>query len=456
MPYKGWESLPVEEDCIRRWASDLKPSMARNYVYYLLRYLKWAKEKGYWASAQAMIGEYEAFGPKEQFRHVEALKEYIKQLKTGMRDRRYVWFVVRNFYDYHRLKLPELSRSEASRLFAPSEKDKRRSVELSPLRLEDVRQLVLNAAQPYKAAFMVLFQSAMGLAEFEEFNRLAWRKVVEDLGSPGPLRIDLWREKTSRGQVKRYYTFIGEDAKRLIGDWLSIRPKVDLDALFVTFNKNDARWVPVTGRLIADMITKVAKRAGLIRPSSLGRYRIHAHEFRDLFKSLCTLRGVSPVASEYFLGHSIDRLGYDKSPEYDEEWFRHEYLKVEPQLNLISNPPGRGEDQELTTLRVLVESRQLDLSKPSIRQYLAQKLGMEDMAARVARMKERGLSEEEAEVNAICGGLGLEPMKLEAFKAKEANSDPKKVICEHELERYLADGWDVQTVLPSGKILVRK
>jgi len=32
----------------------------------------------------------------------------------------------------------------------------------------------------------------------------------------------------------------------------------------------------------------------------------------------------------------------------------------------------------------------------------------------------------------------------------------KKIVSEDELERYLAEGWDVQTVLPSGRILIRK
>jgi len=35
-------------------------------------------------------------------------------------------------------------------------------------------------------------------------------------------------------------------------------------------------------------------------------------------------------------------------------------------------------------------------------------------------------------------------------------SDPKKVITEDELEQYLADGWDIDAVLPSGKIVVKK
>jgi hypothetical protein len=39
---------------------------------------------------------------------------------------------------------------------------------------------------------------------------------------------------------------------------------------------------------------------------------------------------------------------------------------------------------------------------------------------------------------------------------RSGNSDPKKIVGETELEEYLADGWDVQTVLPSGKILIKK
>jgi hypothetical protein len=34
--------------------------------------------------------------------------------------------------------------------------------------------------------------------------------------------------------------------------------------------------------------------------------------------------------------------------------------------------------------------------------------------------------------------------------------NPQRIIREDELERHLAEGWDVQTVLPSGRILVRK
>jgi hypothetical protein len=44
-----------------------------------------------------------------------------------------------------------------------------------------------------------------------------------------------------------------------------------------------------------------------------------------------------------------------------------------------------------------------------------------------------------------------------SYRLREnSNSDPKKIVSESELERYLAQGWDVQTILPSGKILIRR
>jgi len=105
--------------------------------------------------------------------------------------------------------------------------------------------------------------------------------------------------------------------------------------------------VPIAASLIGNAITKAARKAGLTKENELGRYHIHAHELRDLFKSLCTLNGVNQVASELFLGHTVDKLGYDKSPQYDEEWFKNEYRKVEPLLNIVSNPKGLKGDQDL-------------------------------------------------------------------------------------------------------------
>jgi len=100
----------------------------------------------------------------------------------------------------------------------------------------------------------------------------------------------------------------------------------------------------------------------------------------------------------------------------------------------------------------MVESGVLDLSKPNVRQYLVNKLGIEGMEVRVAKMREKGLEEEEAAIRTLCGELGIEPTTLDAFQPK----DPKMIVSEFELTKYLDEGWDVQTVLPSGRILIQR
>ena len=63
------------------------------------------------------------------------------------------------------------------------------------------------------------------------------------------------------------------------------------------------------------------------------RYRIHGHEFRDTFKTTCKVAGVDGAVAEFFIGHKIDPLGYDKSPWAYPEHFKEQYLLVEPHLS---------------------------------------------------------------------------------------------------------------------------
>ena len=58
MPYKGLESLKIQEKCIQTWAEDLNFYTAKNYAYHLIKYLDWVKRNKYWPSAEAMLKEY--------------------------------------------------------------------------------------------------------------------------------------------------------------------------------------------------------------------------------------------------------------------------------------------------------------------------------------------------------------------------------------------------------------
>ena len=41
------------------------------------------------------------------------------------------------------------------------------------------------------------------------------------------------------------------------------------------------------------------------------------------------------------MGHDLDRYGYDKSPDIYEDWFREQYMKAEPWLNILSQDPEK-------------------------------------------------------------------------------------------------------------------
>ena len=183
----------------------------------------------------------------------------------------------------------------------------------------------------------------------------------------------------------------------------------------------------------------------MIKDNGLGRYHIHAHEFRDLFKSLCTLSGVSPIASEFFLGHTIDKLGYDKSSRYDEDWFRREYMKVEPYLNLISNPHG--------DLNRRMDRLKSEILLEAVRSF-AKALGIDPMKIRMEKkrkLKREPTSEEEIQL------LQEEVKKLRANRSgNDCKPYQSKIIGEDELVQYVEDGWEIVRELRSGRFLVKK
>jgi hypothetical protein len=123
---------------------------------------------------------------------------------------------------------------------------------------------------------------------------------------------------------------------------------------------------------------------------------------------------------------------------------------------LSTRPASRGEDPELTTIRMMVESGVLDLEKPNVRTYLIQKLAIQDMDVRVAKLRTQGYDDDASVARTLYGALGIDPLRIDILTKKTENGDPKKIVAEDELTRHLAEGWDVQTVLPSGKILIRK
>jgi hypothetical protein len=360
MPYRITSLLAkCDEECVRKWIRSLNPK-SKSYAYYFLKYREYVIQHGFWVSAQAMLDDHtkclEAPDKKTKFKHLDIIIPYVTAKLTrsgeaaGISDKRNTWFAIKGFYEFHRCELQTLRKTDTDKMFAPSELDDERVSEERPLTLEEVHKLIMNSPLPYNAILVVMLQGAMAEEEFTQFNRKGWRQVVNKLDDPLPSEVRMFRSKTSRGsrgKMAKYFCFLSKDAKNAIKDWLAIRPKGAGRYLFVTWRKGGGRakhkgaWVPVTADLIGNMITKVGMRTKLITKGENGaanRYHVHGHELRDLFRTLCDLHGVKHVAAEFQMGHSIS--SYRKAHLYDVGFYRREYQKVEPFLNIISNPTG--------------------------------------------------------------------------------------------------------------------
>jgi len=241
-----------------------------------------------------------------------------------------------------------------------------------------------------KAIMAVLLYMGMDESTLAtQFNVYAYAQLVKELGGDpdgwdvdrGPVRINLTRPKT----MTRYYNFLPPKGIQYLKDWLNVRREMmgaDVairgevsDPIFVSSMKQ-----PIYEGLVGNMIRDSSFRSGIQRRTpGVRRYRGHGHEFRDTFKTTCKVAGVDGAIAEFFIGHKIDPLGYDKSPWAYPEHFREQYLLAEPYLS--------GEYQRF---RVQAEkSRELE---DRIR-------SLESMLARLA--SEKGLQYHELEQQAI-------------------------------------------------------
>lgn len=460
MPYKNLESFltKTDEKCVRDWILDLYAG-SKGYVSYVLHLIEWGKAEGHWKSAQDMLLQWKrlrtAKNETARDEFVGVIHQYIRHKKdkhghlTGTVDRKNCWAAVSNFFNFKhsigKQPLPDLDDQEKDKLFRPSDADKQRVQFLGAMNVDEARLLIDNAPMPYKAALLIMLQAGFGGAEFEIFNESAWREVVKDPRNPkelksGPhLKVLIFRSKTSRKELQKYYTFLSDDAKNLMDQWLKMRPQSDLPHLFIIRQKGrrkTATYAPVTTPLIENTVTRLAKRLNLLSPQELeiGRYHISPHKLRRVFEGLCLTHGVVEWTVEFLLGHKISR--YNQVPWTQPDFVKKEYDKVEPWLNILSNPKG-GVDEEKTKRTARVELTRHNLL---ISGYT------------------------EGEVDGLGDLLQLAPEKVrELIRAKSPTTahnggtagGKQRVVPAGELKEWLERGWEYVAQLPGGDVIVR-
>jgi integrase len=391
----------------------LQPATARVARYNLQNFMDYVAFEG---------GKFSAFTPDQ-------LIEYQKAADNGKRfeilDLAQRWIIkmdgrfsykksrlthVRSFFLHNRGELP---RDLGFKIHG----DLRKVVaELKP---EEIKTTILSCNKVYRALYLSMFQGAMDEERLTYWSTHGLDKLREDLREkPKIIRVDLPGRK---GNEENYYTLLGKDAIDALETWLVERPGL------IEFHKRSKPEFVDKGAIFIDQfgdsISKPAiqlywrahmRRLGLAAQRNTdprNRTGKSVHELRDSFRTLWSFSKAAAHVGEYLMGHTIDDLGYDKSPK-NEKFVRAEYEKAVKYLNLLSsgNAFGLVSEDELEGLR-----RQLEEAKQ----------GQNDRVAELKNEVDRLKSQESefTQIRAEFKKLKDDFLKIEELRKLEEKED---------------------------------
>lgn len=247
----------------------------------------------------------------------------------------------------------------------------------SKLEVDIVKHIILSSKPKYQAIFSIMTMAGLDEASFIHWNQTGLESTLKQLRDKpeGPIRIELPGRKSSKN-IENFYTFFGSDAVDRLSKYLKHRGNKP-GPIFMTSNKAMIKYW-----------TRQLKRLGYIEQESEykgNRYGLNLHRLRGIFRSRWRLSGVDVELAEFFLGHGIDKLGYDKSPWLDPDFYEDKYLEAQPWLNIMSEDPQHVPRREVTELRKQI--RELETGQSGDVAELRKQI--EDMQRQQAELLER-------------------------------------------------------------------
>lgn len=372
----GWMG---EHPSVKGWIERLSPSTRVNYLRYAYNYFHWVEKQPGWEGKgpEDLLDLQERAEGRRRYEQVSLLQRWVDQQPGTTSAKRVLYSSVRSFYAHNHVPLP---RDVTYRVRGDKEPVQKL------LSFEDLRKILLTCNPTYQAVFLIMFQGALGCAEWEYFNTKCWSQVRPQLEQGKKrLKIRFPGRKHAR-YVKPYYTFVGRDGVEALQRYLKERrgpirrgeaivlndrgQPVTRGALERYFIRHAAkagvitlhtpncpacggktrkvrkwltreRWKgPWTIFYVCDGCGKETPASELPQPRDI-RYRVSPHELRDLFRSEWELSPAKTVCAEFSLGHDIDPNDYNKIMELYPDWAETQYALAEPFLNVMSEDPRR-------------------------------------------------------------------------------------------------------------------
>jgi len=347
-----------ESQTVQKWFSRLSPETAKVSQSIFSSFMKYLKENG------GSLADLDPDGLVEfqklcdngsKYEILDVVQAWILSMgnhRQSYKKRSYA--AVKSFFLHNRAPLPK---DAAFRIRGDKPKVRGR------LTIDIIKNVVLASNVTYRAIFLSMFQGGMGLGEFLEWNQTGLQRLIAELRDNSDLiRIELSGRKHSRNK-RNYYTYIGRDALEAIRLYLEKIPRregvIFINQLGDPVSKNAVK------KYWSDKIYKLGYASRTSEPNYQGhRTGMNIHELRDMFRSQWELSPAKGVAAEYFLGHRIDDLDYNKIFDINEKFARQEYRKAEPYLSIMSDDKAFGkidaEEVDMLKLQVSELQNQMD------------------------------------------------------------------------------------------------
>lgn len=347
-----------ESDPVGFWLNRVSPVSRRTYSGHLKLFRNWLnQQEGFEASTpESLVKRQREAKDDAEFVILDRLQTWVDQLDRTLAGKRIAYQAVRSFFLHNRCALPK----DVFKI-----KSEKRATQ-SKMTLNDLHRLASAANLRDRSIILFKFQSLLDTKRLSYVDLNCAQDVVRQIkNGEKPVMLTLPGRK---GNTQEFHTFIGKDATEALTEYFEKErgwPKTNEPIWFGKrrFDKKegDRKSIrqPLKPVTLRSMWISNCRRAGLITHQRGGkdtRYGYGAHELRDLAKTTLHLHGKQDGLDldcvKYWLGHTVDPLGYDKFHK-DTEYLKTQYLIAERYLDILSSPIQSSDKLQDERLRFL-------------------------------------------------------------------------------------------------------
>jgi len=345
------------------WLGRVSAGSRRSHLVRWRAFMAWLRGQPGWADAtpEGLLDFQEGASGRRRFEVLNLVQGYVVEMGGARKGMLARYSSIRSFFLHNRVELPHDRWDPGVGTREPTK---------GRLTVEGLRRVIEGAGLRDRAVLLTFFQGLMDLRRFLEFNGSYAGTLVEHLKKHGvdrPFRIDFLKGRKTNH--KAFYTFIGQDALSAWQEYFEKQrgwPKPN-EALAVL----RGTALPMTEPAIRSIFDGLCFRYGLkpkkrARGDPGNRTGVNLHEFRDVARSyLQTAKrdGLDETCVEFWMGHTVDPLNYNKFAELNPKYVEENYEIAERYLNILSAPLDSGDAREQAEKVTMLEKELAEMKR---------------------------------------------------------------------------------------------